>query len=263
MTAYDPKVTPYFERLGQQRFRATDSVQGAWNTTEQHIAPALGLLAHTVERDHTSRHDTPFQLARACYDILGTIPIADVDIEIRVLRPGRTIELVEATLSHNGRAAVVLRAWMLATRDTTTLAGTTPPPMPPRHDLKAWSATAIWPGLFVTTIDIRRREHHPGRAEFWLRPRVPLLAGEDVSPTARLLGVIDIANGITPRTSPREVAFPNLDLTAHLTRAPEGDWIGCSTTVTFGPDGFGTTHTALHDQAGYLGTSVQTLTVRP
>lgn len=94
----------YFERLGDSRFRATPHTQGAWNPTEQHIAPSLGLLAHAVERDRDNRRDDRLPVTRLSYDILGTVPVAEVDVAVRVLRPGRSIELVEATMSH-GRAA--------------------------------------------------------------------------------------------------------------------------------------------------------------
>ena len=79
----------YFERLGDSRFRATPHTQGAWNPTEQHIAPSLGLLAHAVERDRDNRRDDRLPVTRLSYDILGTVPVAEV----------------EATMSHGDRAA--------------------------------------------------------------------------------------------------------------------------------------------------------------
>ena len=38
----------YFERLSATTFRATEHVSGAWDEATQHIAPALGLMAHVV-----------------------------------------------------------------------------------------------------------------------------------------------------------------------------------------------------------------------
>jgi hypothetical protein len=59
------------------------------------------------------------------------------------------------------------------------------------------------------------------------------------------------------------VAFPNVDLTAHLVRSPEPGWLGFDTTVTFGPTGHGLTSSVLHDEHGPVGTLAQSLTVRP
>jgi len=104
----------YFDRLDETTFAPTGLVSGGWDPDEQHIAPALGLLAHAVETERGHG----LQLARLSYDILGTLPIEPVQVHVEVLRPGRTIELVQATLSHDGRAAVVLRAWLLGAYDT-------------------------------------------------------------------------------------------------------------------------------------------------
>ncbi|UJP10004.1 thioesterase family protein [Microbacterium sp. KUDC0406] len=255
-------MTAYFERLGETTFRATSATEGAWNVTEQHIAPTLGLLAHLMQLEHATRHEHPLSLAKVNYDILGVIPIDEVEVQVRVLRPGRTIELLEATMSHDGRPAAVARAWFLKPHDTADVAGAAFPTMPSRDGMPSWDAPK-WPGAFVRTPDIRRSEQFPGRAHSWIRPLIPLIEGEEISPTARMLGLVDIANGLTPRVSPSEVAFPNLDLSAHLLREPVGDWLGFDTTMSIGPGGLGVTHTVLHDDEGPIGTSVQELTVRP
>ena len=96
-----------------------------------------------------------------------------------------------------------------------------------------------------------------------MRTDTPLLADEPTSDLARFAGLVDIANGMTVRTTPDEVAFPNLDLTAHLFTQSRGPWVGFDTTVSFGATGLGLTHSVIHDQHGPIGTLAQTLTVRP
>lgn len=260
---------PYFDRIASERtdatrFRPTSLTGGAWNVAEQHVAPPIGLLAHAIEVDHATRSPQPMQLSRLSVDILGVIPIDEVEVTCRVLRPGRSIELVEATLAHTGRPALVARAWLMHTRDTDAVAGSAHPSMPPRDALERVDPSSAWPGEFIATVgEVRRQQQEPGRGWTWILPAVPLLDGEPVSTTARLVSLVDIANGITPRADPREVAFPNLDLTLHLVREPEDGWIGFDTTVTFGASGLGMTHTVLHDERGVVGSVVQSLTVRP
>lgn len=263
VTTYDPSMTAYFERVSAHTFRPTDAVQGAWNITEQHIAPAIGLLAHLVEEDRDARRSDDLALARVSYDILGVLPMDAVEVAVRVLRPGRTIELVEATLSHAGRPAVILRAWLMQRTDTAALAGGDLPRMRPLADHGPWSPADTWPGGFVRSIDTCRIEQAPGRASAWVLPHLPLLAEAPVSATARALGLTDLVNGMTPRVAPEQVLFPNVDFTAHLFREPDAEWIGLDTTVTFGPGGLGVTHAILNDQHGPFGTVVQSLTVRP
>lgn len=100
----------YFECLDDHRFPATDEVSGAWRVEEQHIAPALGLLAHVVEV---------------------------VELDVRVVRAGRTIELVEASLRHQGRDIVLLRAWLMQPGETAHVAGTPLPAMSAPGDVPA------------------------------------------------------------------------------------------------------------------------------
>jgi len=253
----------YFERLGDACFRATEHTLGAWSAAEQHIAPSLGLLAHVIERDRDARRDDRLPLTRLSYDILGTVPVAEVDVTVRVLRPGRSIELVEATMSHGGRAVLVLRAWLMQRFPTAHLAGSPLPPIPSAEQMPAWDISGVWPGGFIASAEVRRLAHAPGRSTAWVRTDTGLVAGEPVSPSARAIGLLDIANGLAVRAEPTEVSFPNIDLTAHLFAEPRGDWLGFDTTVSFSADGLGLTHSIIHDDTGPIGASSQMLTVRP
>jgi hypothetical protein len=253
----------YFERIDEHVFRATEHVSGAWETQFQHIAPALGLLAHAVEADCDARRSDGLVIGRLSYDILGKVPVDVVRIEVEVLRPGRTIELVQATLSHAGRAGVLLRAWLMRPGDTAGLRATPLPAIAGPEDMPAWDPTTVWPGGFIASVEVRREQAEPGRAAFWVRTPLPLIRDEKVSDLARMAGLLDIANGMTVRAKPTEVAFPNLDLTAHFFSQPRGDWVGFDTSVAFGSEGVGLTTSVIHDVHGAIGASDQILTVRP
>jgi len=253
----------YFERLGDHRFRATEHTGGAWDLETQHIAPALGLMAHVVESDRDARRTDGLVVSRLSYDILGTVPVAEVELRVRVVRAGRTIELVEAELGHDGRVGVRLRAWLQEPRDTSSLAGTTYDDIPGPDATAPWDATSVWPGGFIESVEVRRHQRRPGRASFWVRTGVPLVADERVSPLSRTAGLLDIANGMTVRAQPSEVLFPNIDLTAHFFEQPQGEWVGFDTRVSFGAGGLGLTASVVHDERGPVGSSAQSLTVRP
>jgi hypothetical protein len=252
----------YFERVGEAAFRATEHVSGAWTPDHQHIAPALGLLTHAVELDRDARRSDGLLIGRLSFDILGTVPVDVVEISVRVVRPGRTIELVEAAMGHAGRDAVLLRAWLMEPSDTFRLRATALPRIAPPSQMPVWDPSAVWPGGFVASAEVRREEVVPGRASFWVRTPLPLIRDEEVSPLASAAGLFDIANGMTVRASPREVAFPNIDLTAHLFGTPAGEWLGFDTTVSFGASGIGLTSSVLHDTEGPIGAVSQILTLR-
>ena len=83
----------YYEALGGGRFRSTIHAQGAWNEHEQHMAPASGIMAYALA-GHEPRED--MRMARLSYEILGLIPGGEFEVVTSTLRPGRTIELVQA-----------------------------------------------------------------------------------------------------------------------------------------------------------------------
>ena len=253
----------YFHRVSETRFQPTAHVSGAWNTAEQHIAPALGLLTHLIEKDRDRRRDDDLRLARVSAEILGVLTLDEVEVALRVLRPGRTIELVEAELTQHGRTAVILRAWLLQRQDTASLAGVALEPMPALAAVPHDDFDTRWPGGFVRTVEARRLFLATGRSQCWIRPRASLLEDEEVSPMARMLGIIDIANGLSPRALPGEVAFPNVDFTASFFRDAGDGWVGLDIRASFGPDGTGLTDSVVHDERGPIGTLTQTLTLRP
>ena len=261
-------ATSYFTRIDDRTFAATRHVSGAWNVQEQHVAPSFGLLVHAIERDHANRRraGSPeaqlLVLGRASFDIYGTFTLDPVEIDVRVLRPGRSIELVEAQLVQGGRTAVVVRAWLMQQFDTAAIAGSELPSMPSREGMGASRIHEEWPGDAVQSIEVASSEQRRGRAHAWVRPAVTIL-DEPVSATARAVGMLDFANGLTPREPIGAVAFPNLDLTVTFLREPSGEWQGYDTSVSFGAHGIGVTHTVLHDASGAFGVMTQCLTIRP
>lgn len=261
----DRRVTAeaYFERRVDGGFTPTGHVSGAWNPDEQHIAPTMGLLAHLIEQDHTARRGGELRLARFSAEILGVLTMDAVTVTIRVIRPGRTIELVEAELAQHGRTAVLARAWLLQRTNTSAIDGTTLERMPAPDGFTEGTFAKRWMGAFVASVETRTEHIDDRHMHCWVRPRLAVLAGEEVSPLARAIGVLDIANGQVPWADPARVLFPNIDLSASIFRDPAPGWIGLDVHVSVGPDGTGTTASVIHDEQGPLGTLTQTLTVRP
>ncbi|MET3772072.1 thioesterase family protein [Arthrobacter nitrophenolicus] len=252
----------YYQVLGGGHFRSTIHAQGAWNAHEQHMAPASGLLAEALER-HQPRAD--MRMARLSYEILGLIPGGEFHIETSTLRPGKTIELLQAELVAAGRTAIRATAWRMITSDTAEVAAVEDSAIPGPDDCKPYDGSAVWPGGYIRSLEMRVAEgHRPGAGKVWLRTDHPLTDREDSSDLARLMGLVDTANGIAARVPPGKdsFAFPNLDLQIHMYRRPEGEWLGLDNAVSFGRDGIGLTSTVLHDRMGPFGRAEQILTLR-
>lgn len=254
----------YFTRLDAWRFLPMPFTGGAWATDEQHISPMNGLIVHAVEHFLAERGPDDMEISRVSVDILGVLRLEPCDISVEVIRPGRTIELLEVVVSSGGRAAVRARVWRAVSADSAVVAGGEAEPLPAPETAEPLDLTTVWDGRYIDSVEVRSvGTAKPGRITAWLSTSVPLVANEAVSDLARLSGLVDTANGLSVRHSPRAWLFPNLDLTIHLLRRPWGAWLGLDTTVVFGPNGHGITSSVLHDTSGHIGYAQQTLTIRP
>jgi hypothetical protein len=257
-----PPAQSYYVRHDDTHFESTIHAQGAWNPHEQHMAPVAGILAHVLEAFEAR---SGLRIARISYEILGLIPDGEFEIVASMVRPGRTIELVQVELIAGGRVAVRATAWRLHTSDTTDVQGIVDARIPGLEHTGAPVDLAQWPGGYIRSIEARALpDHTAGRGRAWLRTPYPLLANEPVSDFARLTGLVDTSNGIATRVKAGEggYAFPNTDLQVHLYRVPSGEWLGLENAVNFGADGVGLTSTVLHDVDGPFGRAEQILTLR-
>jgi len=257
------EATSYYRHLGGEDYESTIHTQGAWNPHEQHMAPVTGVLVHALEQFQPREG---MRLVRFNFDILGLIPAGPFSIETSLLRPGKTIELLQAELVAHGRPAVRVTAWRLQTGDTRAVEALEDPSMGSPDDAEPWDGMEIWPGGFIKSLEGRVEPgHRPGRGRAWLRSPYSMLDGVPTSPLVRLLGLVDSANGISARVvpGPGGYMFPNVDLSVHVYREPVGEWLGLETHVTFAADGVGLTSSVLHDIKGPFGRSEQILTVRP
>ena len=85
----------YFEPLGDGRFRATEHTSGPWDPGSQHAGPPSALLARALE---ALAPDPARMLARVTLEILGPVPVDEVEVQAAVVRPGRSVEMLEAEL---------------------------------------------------------------------------------------------------------------------------------------------------------------------
>ena len=80
--------------------------------------------------------------------------------------------------------------------------------------------------------------------------RVPLVEGEEPTPLVRVMAAADSGNGVSATLDWNEWLFINTDLTVHLHRMPEGEWV-CLDAVTIPePNGIGMADTRLSDERG-------------
>ncbi len=191
------------------------------------------------------------------------MPLGPLELSARVVRPGRSVELLEATLSGDDGELMRARAWRLAAGELALESAERPPPGPQQGEPRGFFPTGQEVG-YHTAMEyrfVRGSFLEPGPATVWMRMRVPLVAGEEPSPLQRVLVAADSGNGVSAALDWRRFLFINTDLSVHLLREPVGEWV-CLDAVTH-VDGLGLTDTALFDERGRIGRAAQTLLVRP
>jgi hypothetical protein len=101
----------------------------------------------------------------------------------------------------------------------------------------------------------------PGPGVAWFRMRCPVVAGEPISPIARVAAAADFGSGISNPVRMTNAAAINPELSIHVHRHPETDWVCLESAAWAQPHGVGMAETRLHDENGVIGRSVQSLLV--
>jgi hypothetical protein len=253
------------------RYVATELTRGPWDPTAQHAGPPASLIAHEVEGLAGGRiggeDGGPAQVGRITYELLRSVPIGPVRIDAGIVRPGRRVEMFEATLSDDdGEPLMRARGWRLRTDE---LAFELPQDLP---DPPGMPQDAVPRDFFDTGHDVGYHSAmeyrfskggflEPGPATVWLRMRVPLVAEEEPSALQRVMIAADTGNGISATLDWDKYLFINVDLSVHLHRMPQGEWV-CLDAVTLPePNGIGIADSGLFDEGGAIGRAAQTLLI--
>jgi hypothetical protein len=253
-------VTDSFYSLDGDRATPSELTRGPWDPGSQHAGPPSALLARAIERCEPREG---MRVGRVTVEILRPLPIEPLTVTARVVRPGRSVELIEAGVENGDGELARARGWRLAETDITAdWEQQEPPPGHENADALEFFPTGESVG-WHTAMEIvfaRGRFLEPGPATVWMRPRVALVQGEEITPLQRVMLAADGGNGVSAPLDWGRFIFINTDLSVHLIRPPRGEWV-CLDSVTH-VDGIGMTDTALWDEQGRIGRAAQTLLVR-
>lgn len=243
--------------------RSTTLTRGPWDPDSQHAGPPCALLGRALDAAGGLEQA---QLARITYEILRPVPIARLETAAEVVRPGRSVELIEGALRHEGEDVIRARAWRIRTAEVAVDRNSPDPeriPAPETAESKPFFPTG-WDVGYHSAMEVRFVEGgfvEPGPARAWMRMRVPLVAGEEPAPRDRVLVAADSGNGVSAPLDYRRFLFINTDLTVNLRRLPAGEWV-CLDAVTYADrHGIGMSDTALHDERGMIGRATQALLI--
>ncbi|MFC4945922.1 thioesterase family protein [Pseudonocardia sp. GCM10023141] len=265
----DTAPQAFYLPVSEGVFDSTLATESPWGDGQQHGGPPSALLARAVQRCAPGHRDggTAMAVTRISIDFLGALPQGRVEVTAEVLRPGRRIELVEATMRSGGRAVAVARAWRTRVAEdaavTVPVEPVPPPPLPgPQEQRYLRGVAPTWGyGRAVDWRFVKGSYDEPGPATVWARPLVPLVAGEATTGLQRTMIVADSANGVSAELVVSEWLFVPPTLTVTTYREATGEWILMDAVTAIAATGAGMAHAALADELGGFGVATQPLFV--
>lgn len=259
----------FYVPLGGDRWQSTKHTIGPWDVGAQHGGPPSALLGHAMARC-APRDD--MIITRFTCEILRAIPVSELTVVARVARPGRSVELLEASASADGREVARASAWRVLRVGGVAVESRLPaPPARPERppawpDQESGQPGKGWTDGYLSAIEWRAVAGSfgaPGPATVWTRMRYPLVPDEEPSPLVRVLAVADSGNGASWELDITRWLFINPELTVHLHREAVGEWICLDAQTAISAGGCGLATSVLSDADGSVGVGAQSLLVAP
>ena len=251
-----------------QRWLPSELSRGPWDARAQHGGAPSALFAHLAE---TALAEPGWQLTRLSIELIKPVPVAPLTVRQETY-PGRSTTRMTIDLYTDD--VLVARAHALLLRGQTL---TLPPELP------GWSPALLLPkpsdcherlripglpsgtSFYQSAMEIlvaQGDSKQPGPAAAWFRLTVPLMQDRPTSPAMRAAAAADFGNGLSWVLPPERYLFANADLSLHLHRQPEGEWIGLLSETQAQGGGAGATLSRLYDIHGPVGVAIQTLVLR-
>jgi hypothetical protein len=204
-------------------------------------------------------------VARITVELLRPVPLEPLSLAVRMVRPGRKVQLVEATLStdaHDVARALALRIRRIDLPIPDGLPMDTETVGPPERGKSLAMTKNFYDGFHNRAVEhrfVRGTFREAGGSTDWIRLTVPLIEGEATSPLCRVAAVADFGNGISGVLPPERFTYINPDLTISLHRYPRDEWVCLDARTRVERNGVGMAESRLFDRDGPIGRAVQCL----
>lgn len=222
------------------------------------------LMARAIERFQSDGDMFVTRLTVELLQPVGRVPLA---VRCRLVRPGRKVQLVEASLWRDEDEVARASALRIRRANIDLPESTEPPPHPLPDTIGEWTGSyRSGPAYHLVGVEIRtprEARDEPAPSWAWFRLKLPLVPGEEPSGLVRVCAAADFPSGISSVVDPRKITYVNPDLTIYMHRWPLGEWVLVDARTWLQPYGTGLAEGALYDEGGRIGRSMQGLLVEP
>lgn len=256
------------ERVGEGRYRA--SIDDSWNVMalpQGGVIAAFGLRAAVAEAQQAP------DALRTCTTVFaGPVAAGELDIDVTVLRSGRSATQVLSTVRNAGAASgATTLAVFGGSRRGPEFVDVTPPVVGPPSDYASYGDLPLPPGVdemeprpIWLRIDgkpaIGHRpwdDYEPTTSEVatWVRFTDPPRDAEGALDPLSLVALVDrMPNAVAERQGQRTEQWfaPSVDLTVHLFHPVTSEWLLAHERARWAGDGWASAESTLWDEHGTL-----------
>ena len=246
--------------LEDDQLLPTPIARSMWSHDQMHGVAVSGALARALEQQLAELGRDDLQPSRYVVDLFQPARMAPCTVTTEIVREGRRICLIDATLLQDGaRVARASCTFLLPTESPTGRVWTpedhpkSPPEdlVPPSEEPRVpfFASSEPWSQSFSN-------HQNAARKQTW-QAGLPVVDGEKGTPFQSVASVAD-ATSMVVNWGTEGVQFINTDITLALARPPVGREIGLSATDRVERDGIAVGTVEVFDRAGPLGTAMVT-----
>lgn len=254
-----PDEVGFYRREGDL-FVPSHHTEGPWAPETQAGNPVAALLAWGVEQVPTL---APMRTVRCTFDLFRPSPMRPMELKTEVVREGKRIQVVDASLWVDGTRYAACRALRLRRglegppeldNPVTGPIEMPPPPGEPMWDLDNMEG---FPGA-VRAFESKAVSSDDPRwsTSLWVRLRIPIIDDAPGSEVARIAAVSDFVSNSVNHADREQWAMINADLNVAVFREPTSEWLALTIRTGFSADGVGHSVGWIQDEQGHVATAM-------
>ena len=243
-------MAAFFRPAGGRSLVPAPAAHSPWGEHMLHGRLLAALAARAAEQEAGGPEMRPVRLT---VDLFRAAPMEAVEVAAEVVRAGRRVRVVEVAVTCAGQE--VARASALLLRAGAQPAGGVWGPevwSVPTPESLAPMADPDQGGVLDVRIVSEGGFTAVAQKRLWIREVRSLVDGEEPSPFVRAVAAADLANPFS-NSGDAGLHFINADLSVHLGRLPEGEWIGLEVAGRTSADGISVATCNLYDRSGPIG----------
>lgn len=250
-------------------YTPTRYAHGPWSPELVHGGSTGGLMAYILEQ---CAPNPEMRMVRTTLDMFRPVPMAPLRAATKVLREGRRLQMVEATLYAEGMAvarSVGVRMKITNVKISEEIEKQELVPDGPEglHEINlsgsASNSNERLPGL-NSNIQIRRLSGFDGKGagSAWFKAPIAVVEGVENSAFTHLGIISDFGNGLGQLFLPGTMGAINGDINLYLHRNPLGEWLALRSKTIMTETGIGVVNSNIFDTSGLVAQCHQAVMVQ-